>query len=237
MWNVNILTLFPELFPGPLGFSVIGNALQKNIWSLNAHNIRDYASDKHATVDDTCYGGGAGMVLKPDVLSNAIDSTFSNGNQIIYLSPRGKKFTQKIAHEFANTKGINILSGRFEGVDERIFLEYDIMEISIGDYVLSSGDVAAYVLLDACIRLLDGVFADPNTVAEDSFGIGSGYESLLEYPQYTKPASWRGHDVPNVLLEGNHKLIEAWRLSMAVEKTKLVRPDLWDQCIYNTEKK
>jgi tRNA (guanine37-N1)-methyltransferase len=231
MWDVNVLTLFPEIFPGPLGLSITGNALDKGIWSLKAHQIRDYAKDKHKTVDDAAYGGGTGLLLKPDVLADALDHCFiPNANPIIYLSPRGQVFNQEIARELANNKGINLLCGRYEGVDERIFLEYNIREISIGDYVLSCGDIAALPLLDACIRLLDGVLDEGDALAEESFGSKDGYKHLLEYPHYTRPYEWRGHKVPDILLSGHHLNIEKWRLEQAKNKTRIVRPDLWDRC-------
>jgi len=231
MWEVNILTLFPDIFPGPLGLSITGNALRKNIWSLNAHQIRKYAHDKHQTVDDAAYGGGSGMVLRADILGKAIEDCFiPNGNPIIYLSPRGRVFNQQIAKELINNKGINLLCGRYEGVDERIFLEYTIEEISIGDYVLSSGDVAAIPLLDSCIRLLDGVLDDGAALSEESFGDKEEYKNLLEYPQYTRPQEWRGHKVPEVLVSGHHLNIDKWKLEQAKLKTKLVRPELLDRC-------
>jgi tRNA (guanine37-N1)-methyltransferase len=232
MWQVKLLTLFPEIFPGPLQHSVVGNACKTGKWHLHVGNIRDYALDKHKQVDDAAYGGGTGMVLKPDVIGRAIEDFFlkDNNNEIIYLSPRGKTLTQKTAFELAtNEKGINIICGRFEGIDERVLKEYKIRELSIGDYVLSSGDVAAFVLLDACVRMLPGVL-DGDALSEESFGLGGEYESLLEYPQYTRPVEWKGRGVPEVLTSGNHAKIEAWRLEEAKKITKFVRPDLWDQC-------
>ncbi len=229
-WHVNILTLFPQLFPGPLAHSVIGRAREENAWDLNVRDIRDYATDKYRTVDDTVYGGGSGMVLKPDILASAIDNCFDNEYDIIYLSPRGKLLNQSISREYSQKKGLNIICGRFEGIDERIFLEYSIQEVSIGDYVLTSGDIAAYILLDACIRQLPGVIEDTEALSQESFGIGAGYENLLEYPQYTKPSEWRGHKVPEVLLSGNHKNIKEWRKEQAIAKTRQVRPELLDLC-------
>lgn len=227
MWQVKILTLFPEIYPGQLGLSVVGNALKNGAWSLEVANIRDYAKDKHKTVDDYPYGGGAGMVMLADVLADAIEAEFiPNGNPIYYLSPRGEVFKQPVAKEMSELKGVNIICGRFEGIDERIFLEYSITELSLGDFVLSSGDMAAYPILDACIRLLPGVLEDSSAIAEESFGLDPKYANLLEYPHYTKPAVWRGHEVPEVLRSGHHAQINKWRLEKAIEKTTVVRPDL-----------
>jgi tRNA (guanine37-N1)-methyltransferase len=230
-WNINILTLFPELYPGPLGLSIIGNAMKKGIWQLNASNIRDYGLGKHQTVDDTPYGGGGGMVIKPDVLGAAIEDKFiPNRMPIIYLSPRGKIFNQNMARDLINnTGGLNFVCGRYEGIDERVINEYSIVEVSIGDFVLSSGDLAAIALLDACIRLLPGVLCEHNALSEESFGASMEYQYLLEYPHYTKPYEWKGTIVPDVLASGNHKNIKKWRLEQAQLKTKQVRPDLWDQ--------
>lgn len=231
MWQVNILTLFPEIFPGALGLSVTGNALTSGICSLTTHQIRDYALDKHHTVDDAPYGGGNGMVLRADVLGHAIEKCFlPNNNPIIYLSPRGQVFNQDLAREFSAWPGINILCGRYEGVDERIFSEYTIREISVGDFVLSSGDVAAVPILDACIRLLPNVLEEGDALIEESFGNGREYKNLLEYPHYTRPYEWNGHTVPDILVSGHHANIDKWRLEQAKLKTKLIRPELWDRC-------
>ena len=233
MWNVDVLTLFPELFPGPLATSITGNALKSDVWSINAHNIRDYATDRHKTVDDTSYGGGGGMVLKPDILADAIDNVFvPNKKPIYYLSPRGKVFNQQVARQMVEESpcGINLLCGRFEGIDERLFLEYDICELSMGDFVVTCGDVVAYSMLDCCIRLLPGVLDDERALNQESFGMSEEYSNLLEYPHYTRPAVWRGHSIPDVLLSGNHANIEKWRLEKAIEKTKSVRPELLDLC-------
>jgi tRNA (guanine37-N1)-methyltransferase len=230
MWSTKILTLFPELFPGPLGYSVVGKALKDGLWYLDAINIRDYAFDKHQTVDDTPYGGGGGMVMKADVMAHAIDSCCDHRYPIYYLSPRGKVFNQKMAEEMVGFGGGNFICGRFEGVDERVFLEYDVVELSLGDFVLSCGDVAAYPIIDACVRLIPGVLDGKSALYEESFGSAPGYENLLEYPHYTKPAIWRGHEVPDVLRGGNHVQIQEWRLQKAIEKTKSVRPELLDRC-------
>lgn len=236
-WNVVILTLFPELYPGPLGVSVVGKALGNDIWSLDVHNIRDYSDNKYKSVDDTVYGGGTGMVLRAEVLARAIESVFiPNGNPIYYLSPRGKVFNQKVAKGLVKYQGINLLCGRFEGIDERIFLEYNISELSLGDFVLSSGDIAAYSILDACVRLVPKVLDEKDALMEESFGLCPTYENLLEYPHYTKPAVWRGHEVPEVLRGGNHEHIKKWRLQKAIEKTKNVRPELLDRCTNGEEK-
>lgn len=230
MWKVNIATFFPEIFPGPLALSVTGKALKEGKWSVNPIQIRDYAKDKHKTVDDTPYGGGYGMVMKPDVLADLIDDQFiPNGAPIYYLSPRGTPFNQKVAKELAELPALNLICGRFEGVDERALIEYKVSELSLGDFVLSAGDLAALPILDSCIRLLPGVLDSEEALSEESFGIGGQYSKLLEYPHYTKPFSWRGHDVPEILRSGNHAEVSKWRLKQAEEKTKIARPDLWDQ--------
>jgi tRNA (guanine37-N1)-methyltransferase len=237
MWSVNILTLFPELFPGPLGYSITGQGLKKSIWEINAHNIRDYAHDKHKTVDEPPYGGGGGMVLKADVLGNAIDNVFLNNKyDIIYLSPRGKLFNQELAEYFIQKPGLNIICGRFEGIDERLINEYRILEVSIGDFVLSSGDIAAYSFLDCCIRLLPGVLGNDESLGEESFGRSLQYQGLLEYPHFTRPQCWKGVMVPEILVSGDHELIKAWRLDQAKLKTKVARADLWDRYLERNEK-
>jgi tRNA (guanine37-N1)-methyltransferase len=222
MISFKILTLFPELFPGPLAASVTGAALEKKLWSFEAINIRDFAFDKRGTVDDTPYGGGAGMVLKPDVLANAIEN--SGAKKIIYLSPRGKVFNQKIAQELAKEEEVTILCGRYEGVDQRVLDEFEIEEISIGDYVLSGGEIAAYVFIDAILRNVSGVLGADESLSEESFT--GEFEKLLEYPQYTKPAEWRGRKVPEVLTGGHHAKINKWRKEQAIALTKKIRPDL-----------
>lgn len=222
MINFKILTLFPELFPGPLAASITGAALEKKLWSFEAINIRDFAFDKRGTVDDTPYGGGAGMVLKPDVLASAIEN--STAKKIIYLSPRGKVFNQKIAQELAQEKEITILCGRYEGVDQRVLDEFQIEEISIGDYVLSGGEIAAYVFIDAILRNISGILGADESLSEESFS--GEFANLLEYPHYTKPAEWRGRKVPEILTQGHHAKINQWRKERALELTKKVRPDL-----------
>ena len=227
MWSAHILTLFPELFPGPLACSVIGRALKNNIWFLNAINIRNYATDKHKTVDDTPYGGGSGMVMRPDILGEAIEDNFlKNNHEIVYLSPRGQTFNQSMASTFAKQGGINIVCGRFEGIDERVINEYRIREVSLGDFVLSSGDIAVFPFLDACVRLLPEVLGNSNSVQQESFS--GEHEFLLEYPHFTKPRIWKGRPVPDVLLSGNHEAISDWKIEQAQCITKNVRPDLWD---------
>lgn len=235
MWSVKVLSLFPHMFPGPLSESVIGKALASKLWGIESKNIRDYAKDKHQTVDDTPYGGGAGMVMRADVVGEAIEDYFlTNEKPIIHLSPRGGKFDQKMANKLADcTGGINLLCGRFEGIDERVISKYNVTEISIGDYVVSSGDLAALVLIDCCVRLLPGVI--DQSAEEESFAVGSEFQSLLEYPHYTKPVEWKSMVVPEILLSGNHAKIKAWRLDQAKQKTATVRPDLWT--LYNTEEK
>ena len=236
MWKVNILTLFPEMYPGPLSYSISGKAMNSNIWQLEVKNIRDYAQDKHKIVDDTPYGGGGGMVLRPDVLGKAIEDFFKKNNYpIIYPSPKGVLFNQSVAKSFVNShKGINILCGRFEGIDERVIKEYKISEVSIGDYVLSSGDIASFVLIDSCLRFVQGYIGNRESLIEESFGEGD-YGNLLEYPHYTKPLLWKSNKVPQVLTSGNHKEINKWRLNQAKETTKNKRPDLWNKYL-NGEK-
>ena len=228
MINFKILTLFPELFPGPLAASITGVALEKKIWSLEAINIRDFAKDERKTVDDTPYGGGAGMVLKADILADAIEKNLQSESKIFYLSPRGKTLTQKKARELAQEKEIILLCGRYEGVDQRVLDEFAIEEISIGDYVLSGGELAAFVVIDAILRNVESVLGADESLAEESFGSKENleYENLLEYPHFTRPAKWRGREVPEVLTSGHHKKINEWRKEKAIEITKKNRPDL-----------
>ena len=222
MWTARVFTLYPELFPGPLGVGLYKKAKDNKIWSLETVNIRDYAEDKHKTVDDTPFGGGSGMVMKADVLANSLDKNISYKNEpVLYLSPKGKKFNQTYAKKFLN-KNINIICGHFEGVDERILATRNIEEISIGDFVLSGGEIAAFTIIDSVVRLLPGVLGNPNSLSEESFENG-----LLEYPQYTKPQKWEEKEVPNILLQGDHKKIKDWRLSQSEDITRRRRPDLW----------
>jgi len=237
MWSVCLLTLFPDLFPGPLAYSITGRALNNDLCKIKTVNIRDYATDKHKTVDDSPYGGGGGMVMRADVLGLAIEDNFLfNENEIIYLSPRGKVFNQDMAKELIQRNGINIICGRFEGIDDRIINEYKIREVSIGDFVLSSGDIAVYPFLDACIRLLPGSLGNNNSLDQETFGYDSDYSMLLEYPHFTKPQAWKSRLVPDVLLSGNHQLIKDWRLEQAKQKTKDVRPDLWNRYFSRNKK-
>ena len=218
--KVKVLTIFPEVFPGFLGTSLTGKALEKGLWSLEAVNIRDYAFDKHGSVDDTPCGGGAGMVMRPDVLGAAIEANHTKG-RLIYMSPRGKPLTQKMSHELSLEQDITIICGRFEGIDQRVLDEYNIEEISIGDYILTGGDQAAMIMLDTVTRLLPGVLGNSESLANESFEQG-----LLEHPLYTKPAEWNGRQVPEVLLNGNHKLIAEWQKQEAIKITSERRPDL-----------
>ena len=222
MWQARIFTLYPETFPGPLDKGLYGKALQKKIWNLQVINIRDSAEDKHKTVDDTPFGGGSGMLLKPDILAKSIDQNIKQGERIFYLSPKGKKFDQKIVRELSKEKTINLICGHFEGVDERVLTTRNIEEISIGDYILSGGETAAFVLIDSVLRLLPGVLGNDISKNDESFENG-----LLEYPQYTKPQKWEGKTVPDVLLSGDHAKIKDWRLSQSEAITRRLRPDLW----------
>jgi tRNA (guanine37-N1)-methyltransferase len=219
-WRASILTLYPEVFPGPLGASLAGKALEKGTWSLEAKNIRDFATDKHRSVDDTPAGGGAGMVLRPDVLVAALDSV-ADGRPMLAMTPRGAPLTQARVRELATGAGAIILCGRFEGFDERIFEARPIEPVSIGDYVLSGGELGAMVLLDACVRLLPGVMGATSSGEEESFEAG-----LLEYPHYTRPVTWEGRTIPEVLRSGDHARIASWRHERALEDTRLRRPDL-----------
>ena len=218
-----VLTLYPDMFPGPLGASLAGRALAEGKWSLDAHNIRDFATDKHSTVDGTPAGGGAGMVLRADVLAAAIDNV-PPGSPLLAMTPRGAPLTQARVRALADGPGVTILCGRFEGFDERIFAAREIEEVSIGDYILSGGEMGAFVLLDACIRLLPGVMGAASSGVDESFETG-----LLEYPQYTRPFEWEGRTIPEVLRSGDHARILAWRKSMAETETRLRRPDLWER--------
>ncbi|WP_298018404.1 tRNA (guanosine(37)-N1)-methyltransferase TrmD [uncultured Parasphingopyxis sp.] len=221
-----VLTLYPEMFPGPLAQSIAGRALEDRKWSLDTLQIRDFATDKHHTVDDTPAGGGAGMVLKADVLGSAIDAARERQPDapVLAMSPRGASLTQERVRQLSAGPGVSILCGRFEGFDERIFEARDVEEVSIGDYVLSGGEIGALVLLDACIRLLPGVMGAASSGEEESFETG-----LLEYPHYTRPVEWEGRAIPEVLRSGDHAKIAAWRKARAEEDTRLRRPDLWER--------
>ncbi len=224
MLVTRIFTLYPEFFPGPLGKGLYGKALAENIWRLETVNIRDYATDKHKTVDDTTYGGGSGMLIKADVIANSLDKNLKSKEKIIYLSPKGKLFNQKLAKELSKERTINLICGHFEGVDQRVIESRNIEEVSIGDFVLSGGESAALVMLDSIIRLLPGVLGNETSVEEESFENG-----LLEYPQYTKPQIWEEKTVPDVLLSGDHAKIKDWRLSQSEAITRDRRPDLWQK--------
>ena len=220
-WRASVLTLFPAMFPGPLGTSLAGRALERAVWSLEARDIRAHATDRHRTVDDTPFGGGAGMVMRPDVLDAAI-AACDDGRPVVYLTPRGRPLTQERVREFATGPGVVLLCGRYEGIDERVIEARGLEEISIGDFVLSGGEPAALVLLDACVRLLPGVMGAAESADEESFAAG-----LLEYPHYTRPAEWHGKAVPDVLLSGHHGAVAAWRRAEAERITRERRPDLW----------
>jgi tRNA (guanine37-N1)-methyltransferase len=220
-FHATILTLFPDMFPGTLGHSLAGKALAEEKWSYDAHDIRAHTTDKHRTVDDHPAGGGAGMVLKPDILARAIDATPHKGPRLL-MSPRGIPFTQAMARNLAQGEGCMIICGRFEGIDERVIEKRNLQEVSIGDFVLSGGEPAALTLLDAVIRLLPGVMGHDESHAEESFEDG-----LLEHPHYTKPRSWDGAETPEILQSGDHAAIARWKLQKREELTKIRRPDLW----------
>jgi tRNA (guanine37-N1)-methyltransferase len=226
-WRATVLTIFPEMFPGPLGLSLAGKALAEGKWALEAIDIRGFATDKHRSVDDTPSGGGAGMVMRADIAAAAIDAARASmpaGAPTIYLSPRGYPFMQEQARELAGGPGVILLCGRFEGIDERVLQARNVEEISIGDYVLSGGEIAAQVVIDAVVRLLPGVAGNESSLAEESFAQG-----LLEYPHYTRPQEWQGRAVPEVLLSGHHENIRRWRIAEAERATRERRPDLWQR--------
>lgn len=226
-WKAWVLTLFPQMFPGPLGFSLAGKALENCTWGLETVDIRDFASDKHRSVDDTPSGGGPGMVMRPDILAAAIDATVAKADRkspLIYLSPRGRRLDQSRVRELAQGPGVVLLCGRFEGIDERVIEAKGIEEVSLGDFILSGGEPAAMALIDATVRLLPGVVGTAQSLAEDSFEDG-----LLEYPQYTRPQVWQGLEVPEALTSGHHGRIAEWRREQSEELTRTRRPDLWDR--------
>ncbi|MDC2996201.1 tRNA (guanosine(37)-N1)-methyltransferase TrmD [Candidatus Pelagibacter sp.] len=224
MFIAQVFTLYPDFFPGPLDKGLYGKAMEKKIWDLKTVDIREYALDKHKTVDDTPYGGGSGMLLKPDVVAKSLDANIKNGEKIFYLSPRGKVFNQNIAKEISKENKVNLICGHFEGIDQRVLDNREIEEISIGDFVLSGGESASYVFLDAILRLIPGVIGNEESKNEESFENG-----LLEYPQYTKPQIWEEKSVPNVLLSGDHAKIKDWRLTQSKAITRHRRPDLWQK--------
>ena len=224
MFTARIFTLYPDMFPGPLNEGLFRKAMEKNIWNLEKVDIRKYATDKHTTVDDTPYGGGSGMLMKPDVVASAIDKNVKKGEKLIFLTPRGKIFNQNIAKELSSEKTINIICGRFEGIDQRVVETRNIQEYSLGDFILSGGETAAFVFVDAILRLLPGILGNENSIKDESFENG-----LLEYPQYTKPQIWEEKAVPDVLLSGDHNKIKHWRLSQSEAITRDRRPDLWEK--------
>ncbi len=225
-WSATILTLFPEMFPGPLDVSLAGRALREGRWHCDARDIRGYATDKHRTVDDTPFGGGAGMVMRPDVADAAITDVMPDGDTrpLVYLTPRGRLLDQAMVRDFAAAPGLVLLCGRYEGVDQRVIEARGMLEVSLGDYVLSGGEIAALALLDACVRLLPGVMGAAESAIEESHSAG-----LLEYPHYTRPAEWQGRSVPPVLLSGHHAEVARWRRTQSETATRERRPDLWSR--------
>jgi tRNA (guanine37-N1)-methyltransferase len=232
MFEVRIFTLYPDLYPGPLNTGIYKKAQERKIWNLKVINIRNYATDKHSSVDDTPFGGGNGMLLRPDVVASALDSNLESNETIIYLSPKGKKFDQRAAREFSKKKKLNLLCGHFEGIDQRLLETRNIQEYSIGDFILSGGETASFVFIDSIIRLLPGVLGNDNSTKEESFE-----NDLLEYPQYTKPQNWEGKSTPEVLLSGDHAKIKGWRLSQSEAITRRQRPDLWKKYLNKKNEK
>ena len=222
MWQASVLTIFPEMFPGPLGLSLAGKALASGLWSLDVIDIRNHSTDKHRSVDDTPAGGGPGMVMKPDVLARAIDAADAGGRPRLLMSPRGAPLTQGRVEELAGGPGLLVVCGRFEGIDQRVIEARGLEEVSVGDYVLSGGEIAAMALIDACVRLRPGVMGKEASGAEESFSAG-----LLEYPHYTRPGVWEGRSIPEILTSGDHARVEAWRRAEAEKLTRERRPDLW----------
>ncbi len=232
MFEVKIFTLYPDLYPGPLNTGIYKKAVKSKIWNLKVINIRDYAIDKHSSVDDTPFGGGSGMLLRPDVVASALDANLKRDETTIYLSPKGKRFDQKVAKELSLQKKLNLLCGHFEGIDQRLLETRNIQEYSVGDFILSGGETASYVLIDSIIRLLPGVLGNNYSAKEESFE-----NDLLEYPQYTKPKNWEGKSPPDVLLSGDHAKIKGWRLSQSEAITRRQRPDLWKKYLNKKNEK
>jgi tRNA (guanine37-N1)-methyltransferase len=228
--KVNVLTLYPEMFPGCLGYSLVGKALADKKWELNIVNIRDFSDNRYKSVDDTPFGGGAGMIMRPDILDKALTFVQPKG-AIYYLSPRGEVFCQKTAEKFSKTEELTFICGRFEGVDERVLEKWAVQEISIGDFVLSGGEPALLTMLDATVRLIDGVLGNAESIQDESFS-----NNLLEYPQYTKPQNWENRLVPDVLLSGHHGNIRKWRQEQSELLTKTRRPDLYEKYLAQTKK-
>ncbi len=225
VWTADVITLYPNLFPGVLSESIVGKSLEKNKWALETVNLRDFGIGAHKKVDDTPAGGGAGLVLRADVIEPALEKSISSspkGRRLVYMSPRGKRFDQTLAKKWAAAPGVIILCGRFEGIDERILERYNIDEISLGDFVMTGGEIAAQAMIDATVRLLPNILGNPDSPLDESHSNG-----LLEYPQYTKPAEWKGQKIPDTLLSGHHENIAKWRMDQAKTKTKKHRPDLW----------
>ena len=224
MFTAQIFTLYPDFFPGPLSRGLYGKAMERKIWNLKTVDIRNYASDKHKTVDDRPYGGGFGMLIRPDVIAKALDENLRDNEKVYYLTPKGKIFNQEMAKKFSKEKSINLICGHFEGIDQRVIDNRNIIELSIGDFILSGGESAAFVILDSILRLIPEVIGNENSTIEETFE-----KSLLEYPQYTKPQIWEEKSVPDVLLSGDHAKIKDWRLSQSEAITRDRRPDLWEK--------
>ena len=234
IWKSKVLTLFPEMFPGPLGLSLAGQGLRDGIWSLEIEDLRDYASGRHSSVDDAPFGGGPGMVMRPDVIDRAINAIRKNAMNLplLVMTPRGLPLDQARIRKFVDGPGMIILCGRFEGIDQRVIEVCNMEEVSVGDVVLSGGEPAAFVLLDACVRLLDGILSNRNSIKEESFEFG-----LLEHPHYTRPQEWKGRRVPEVLTSGHHRNIERWRQAQAEAITKKRRPDMWSSYFAGKKRK